>query len=174
MKLKTIQYVAAMFSALGMLVPGTGLAATPVAAGAEAVSDVALAPGGHLVGQVVDTAGVAQAGQEVIVLAAGREVLRTATNESGTFVAQGLRGGQYEIVTPQGSSVVRAWAPNTAPPSAQAGTLVIAGDQVLRCNMALSVVEWCRAHPWITTVGVAAAIAIPLALADGDDGPTSP
>ena len=165
MKLKTIQYVAAMFSALGMLVPGTGLAATPVAAGAEAVSDVALAPGGHLVGQVVDTAGVAQA---------GREVLRTATNESGTFVAQGLRGGQYEIVTPQGSSVVRAWAPNTAPPSAQAGTLVIAGDQVVRGNMAWSVVEWCRAHPWITTVGVAAAIAIPLALADGDDGPTSP
>ena len=190
MKVRKIQFVAAALATVGMMVPHVGLAATPARPTGHAVTDVGLQPGGLLVGQVLDTAGTAQADQEVVLYTGGQEVVRTVTDENGVFAAKGLRGGQYQVIAAHSAKLIRAWAPNTAPPSVQAGSLIIKGDPVVRAQsncpppsncepsyggygmgMGRSVVEWCRSHPWLTTIGIAAAIAIPLALADGDDDP---
>src|SRR5262245_34199315 len=77
MKLKTLGTWAAAVAALGMVLPSSVMAATPVAA--EAVTDIALRQGGMLVGQVVDPQGAAKAGTPVVIQYAGKEVVRTTT-----------------------------------------------------------------------------------------------
>jgi hypothetical protein len=165
--------MAAAVACVGMVIPPSTFAAEPVAG----ATDVALRPGGLLVGQVVDRQGVPQANQTVSIQYGSHEVVRTTTDENGTFAAQGLRGGQYQLVTHDGISVCRLWAPGTAPPAAQPEALVVCGNQVVRGQWGThghggplhGSLEWVRAHPYITAGIVAAAIAIPLALADDDD-----
>jgi hypothetical protein len=150
-----------------MMLPTSALAAVPPSAAKN--TDVALRSGGLLVGQVVDQQGVAKANTPVSIQFAGKEVARTTTDADGVFAAKGLRGGQYQIVTPQGMNDCRLWAAETAPPSARPAALVVSGNQVVRGMPGGGVVDWVKAHPYLTAGTVAAAIAIPLALAD-DDG----
>jgi hypothetical protein len=161
--------MAAAVACVGMVIPPSAFAAEP-AAGA---TDIALRQGGLLVGQVVDRQGVPQANQTVSIQYGPHEVVRTVTDHNGTFAAQGLRGGQYQLVTHEGISVCRLWAANTAPPAARPAALVVTGNQVVRGQWGAGPlhgsVEWVKAHPYITAGVIAAAIAIPLALADDDD-----
>jgi len=162
--------MAAALACVGMVVPPAAFAAEP-AAGA---TDIALRQGGLLVGQVVDRQGVPQANRTVSIQYGPHEIVRTVTDQNGTFAAQGLRGGQYQLVTHEGISVCRLWAANTAPPAARPAALVVTGNQVVRGQWGAAgplhgSVEWVKAHPYITAGVVAAAIAIPLALADDDD-----
>lgn len=165
--------MAAAVACVGMVIPPPAVAAEPMAG----AMDVALRPGGVLVGQVVDRQGVPRANQTVSIQFGSHEVVRTTTDENGTFAAQGLRGGQYQLVTHEGISVCRLWAHNTAPPAAQPEALVVCGNQVVRGQWGArghggplhGSLEWVRAHPYITAGAIAAAIAIPLALADDDD-----
>ena len=171
MKRKQFSMSLAAIACLGMLVPPSALAGQP----ANLANDVALRPGGLLVGQVVDAQGAIQAAKVVSIQYGDREVARTATDQNGVFAAQGLRGGQYQIVTDNGLSVCRLWAPETAPPSANEAAIVVTGQEVVRGNMGGDWLNWVRNHPYITAGIVAAAIAVPLAVAadDDDDGPSS-
>jgi hypothetical protein len=178
MKRKHFHTALAAFACLGMVLP-PGACATQPTSGAR---DVALRPGGLLVGQVVDAQGVAQAATAVSVQQGTQEVVRTTTDQDGIFAAQGLRGGQYQIVTTSGQSFCRLWAPNTAPPSAQDAVVVVTGQDVVRGQWGGGYVagyggawlEWIKAHPYITAGVVAAAVAVPVAVvADDDNGPQS-
>src|SRR3954470_6107190 len=99
MKSHRLGSIAAAIACIGMVLPTSAMAA------AAANSDIALRTGGLLVGQVVDQQGVAKAGTPVSVQFAGKEVVNTTTDANGVFAAKGLRGGQYQLVTPQGGSV---------------------------------------------------------------------
>ena len=173
MKRRLFQQVAAAVATLGMVLPQTVFAGQP----ASPSSDVALAPGGVLAGQVVDENGVAQAGVPVVVQQGQQLVVQTSTDEQGKFYAQGLRGGQHQIVTPAGPVAYRFWAANTAPPAAQPTALVVANHDVVRGQMPYGPggawLGWVRAHPYITAGVIGAAIAIPLAVADDDWEPSS-
>jgi hypothetical protein len=169
MKSQGLGSIAAAIACFGMVLPTSAMAAAPAAAAPN--SDVALRTGGLLVGQVVDQQGVAKAGTPVSVQFAGKEVVNTTTDANGVFAAKGLRGGQYQLVTPQGGSVCRLWAADTAPPSARPAALVVSGNEVVRGQGGPggAWVGWVKSHPYITAGTVAAAIAIPLALASNDD-----
>jgi hypothetical protein len=173
MKRRFCQQIAAAVATLGMVLPQTVFAGQPV----RPSNDVALGPGGLLTGQVVDELGVAQPGMPVVVQQGQQQVVRTATNENGQFYAQGLRGGQHQIVTPGGPVAYRFWAANTAPPAAQQTALVVANSDVVRGQWGRGPggawLGWVRAHPYITAGIIGAAIAIPLAVADDDWEPSS-
>ena len=173
MKRNQFQMTLAAVACLGMMVPPGALASQPSSLG----NDVALRPGGLLVGQVVDAQGAVQASKVVSVQYGDREVARTTTDQNGVFAAQGLRGGQYQIVTDQGMSVCRLWAPDTAPPAAHQAAIVVTGQDVVRGQWGGGGwLNWVRSHPYITAGIIAAAIAVPLAIAaddDDDDGPNS-
>lgn len=182
MKLHTFGTIAATLAWMGMIAPMSWAAAPTIAPGgptttapvaakaaAAANSDVALRGGGLLVGQVVDQQGVAKANTPVSIQFAGKEVVSTTTDANGVFAAKGLRGGQYQILTPQGGSNCRLWAADTAPPAARPAALVVAGNEVVRgAGPADSWVAWVKCHPYITAGTVAAAVAVPVAFAVGD------
>jgi hypothetical protein len=172
--------MAAAMACCGMMLPPPALAIEPAGTPpAASVVDVALRPGGILVGQVVDPQGASQAGKLVSIQYANFEVARTTTDANGVFAVRGLRGGQYQLMTDEGISVCRLWAPETAPPAAQPAALVVSGGEVVRGQWGWMPgtgrlhqwAGWVRAHPFITAGAVAGAIAIPVALADDDDDP---
>lgn len=168
MKFQRFGAIAAAVACVGMILPTSAVAAAPAVAANN--SDIALRTGGLLVGQVVDQQGVAKAGMPVSVQFAGKEVVNTTTDKNGVFAAKGLRGGQYQLVTPQGDSACRLWAADTAPPSAGPAALVVLNNDVVRGNGPGSAwVGWMKAHPYITAGTVVTAIAIPLALASDDN-----
>lgn len=176
MKRKHYPTLLAAIACVGMVLPPQALAAnTP-----SRQNDVALRPGGVLIGQVVDAQGVAQREKHISIQYGEQEVVRTTTDQNGVFAAQGLRGGQYRIAMENGESHCRLWAPNTAPPAAGDALVVVADQNVVRGQWGYynqgyggAWLNWVRSHPYITAGIVAAAIAIPLALADDDDGPHS-
>jgi hypothetical protein len=139
-------------------------AATP----SDLNSDVALRPGGVLVGQVVDQQGVAQANAPISIQYGNYEVVRTTTDKNGVFAAKGLRGGEYRLLTSQGGTSCRLWAADTAPPAAKPAALIVAGQNVVRGMPGSGMIGWVKAHPYITAAAVGTAIAVPLALADDD------
>ena len=146
------------------------LAANPqLAAGAglsPAIRDVALQTGGVMHGQVVDAQGnpCDQVTVRVVRTADATPLAIVQTDSQGRFAVNGLSGGVYRVETPAGASMYRLWAPNTAPPSATTSALVMQGDPTIRGN--LGGLGW---FGWtLIGLGVAAAIAIPLALDDDD------
>jgi hypothetical protein len=158
--------LAAAAACLGMVLPPTALASSPIAP----TGDVALRSGGLLVGQVVDAQGVAKAGTLVSIRQGEQEVVRTTSDANGVFAAQGLRGGQYQLFTEDGSCACRLWAADTAPPNARPAALVVSGNDVVRGQYgAGGMIGWVKAHPYITAGVVAGAIATPLAFIDDDD-----
>lgn len=175
MKRFFIGKLAAGLACIGMATPPTAFAADPASEIQRSYGgvDVALRPGGVLVGQVVDQQGATKANKVVSIQYANQEVVRTTTDANGVFAAQGLRGGQYQILTDDGISVCRLWAADTAPPAARPAALVVADGTVVRGNWGYGPmhqwVGWMKSHPYITAGAIAAAIAIPLALADDDD-----
>ena len=181
MTLKNIQTILAAIACVGIVCPPRAQAAEPM----SNVRDVALRPGGVLVGQVLNPQGAIQAGSIVSIWQNDREIVSTKTDANGIFAAQGLRGGQYQIVTSDSHSLCRLWAPDTAPPAAANTALVVSGQEIVRGQWTAPMtagasyggrwLDWVRSHPYITAGIVAAAIAAPLAVAatDDDDGPSS-
>jgi len=145
------------------------LAANPqvLTAQAPVIRDIALQAGGVMHGQVLDAQGAPCSQVEVRV---GKNsdpapLAAVQTDSQGRFAVSGLSGGLYRVETPAGAALYRMWAPNTAPPSATASALVVQGDPAMRGN--LGGLGW---FGWtLIGLGVAAAIAIPLALDDDDD-----
>ena len=117
---------------LGLALPGIVFAQAQPAP-TPAVADVALRDGGLLLGQVVSPQGVPLVKSRVTILdEQNREIATTTTDEQGYFGVQGLRGGVYQIVTPQGRGVYRLWPAGMAPPSSQQGVLMVVGNETIR------------------------------------------
>ncbi|TWU23683.1 carboxypeptidase-like regulatory domain-containing protein [Bythopirellula polymerisocia] len=141
----------------------------------EAPHDVALADGGTVTGQVVDTAGKPQANMPVTLNSSNKEIARVHTDAEGNFRVASLQGGVYHVATNGNEGVYRFWAPRTAPPGSQTGLNLVSGQNVYRGQVGggpfTSIGQWIAEHPIMTAAGVATAIAVPLALQDDDDDP---
>lgn len=154
-------------------------------------TDIALQNGGVLVGQVVDAQGKQQPAAPVVLFAAGKEVARCQTDNVGRFTIAGLQGGVVEIATTGSQKTCRLWAPQTAPPAARNGLLMVTGNEIAcgqncGCTMGCgSAVCGCGGHgggllgviadhPVVAAGVIGAAIAIPIAVSNGDSSPSTP
>ena len=199
MKIKQFREFAVALSCVGMLMAPVATAATaPIAVrtAVQAPRDIALHQGGKLVGQMLDAQGAAIAGATVSVTTAGKEVARVQTDLAGKFQVAGLKGGVHQVATAGQQDVYRLWAPQTAPPAAQQGLMLVSGTDIVRgqscgtgvgCGSACGsggggrvlgggagrggIGNWIANHPIVTAGAIGAAIAIPLALEDDDDTP---
>ena len=129
----------------------------------QAFVDVALGKGGTLQGQLVDTAGQPVSGAEVQVGTSTDSEQTTWTDQEGTFVLHGMRGGLCHVtVAGKQGIVVRAWAEGTAPPAAQPAVLMVEGDTTVRgvCQL--------LTNPWLLGGIIAAAVVLPLTLDDDE------
>lgn len=156
---KSLNKLAVTLACAGMLVGQTVQAASPI------IRDVALQPGGVLNGQVLNEQAVAQAHAKLAVVHKGKPLTVTETDAAGRFVLTGLEPGIYELHLAEGGGAYRVWAPQTAPPAAEEGALLIQDSRVVRGNHGGGHFGW-LANPWVLAAIVAAAIAIPLAIDD--------
>ena len=83
-----------VLATLGLCFPPVALSSTPVTQ--HGVTDVALADGNVLVGQVVDSSGAAVAKANVLLQRQNKVVLAMRTNKQGVFAAKGVSAGQRE------------------------------------------------------------------------------
>jgi hypothetical protein len=161
---------------LGFCLPQPLLAA--VAAGqAPVVTDVALSDGGVLLGQVVDAQGSAKSRVPVSIRAGDRELAVGKTDGAGYFAFSGLRGGVYQLTAAEGLGAYRLWAPGTAPPAAQPGALIVAGQDLARGNWHgphFGRLRFWLSNPWCVGALVATAVAVPVIIHNSDGGPASP
>ncbi|MBN2022403.1 MAG: carboxypeptidase regulatory-like domain-containing protein [Pirellulales bacterium] len=171
MKLSAILKGAALsLACLGLVLPTPLVQAATVptdpaanAAGpAKAVIDVGLHKGGVLLGQVVDAQGVPQAKVPVTLLDKDRPLVRTATDASGYFVVAKVPSGTYRVVADQTQGIYRLWAPETAPPAAQQGALLVIGHGPVRAQQG-PIAYW-LGNPWVIAGLVATAVAVPVAI----------
>ena len=148
------------------------------------IGDVELGEGGVLLGRVTTPEGVAETGIVVAVYRDGELVARSLTDAEGVFTVEGLRGGIYQISTADTTSLFRLWTPQTAPPAAKEGVLLISGEHVIRgqccstgacgscdvcCGGHFGRVRRLLRNPWVIAALIGAAIAIPIATHDSDD-----
>ncbi len=96
------------------------------------VCDVALMDGGQLIGQIVNEQGVFQGNTKVLLLQQGKVLAVTQTDLEGRFNFRGLNPGVYQIDTPWGAQVCRAWSLGTAPPAARNGVVMVAPNDIVR------------------------------------------
>lgn len=151
-----------------------------VASNTTMIRDVELNPGGLLVGRLLDASSRPVANAPVSVLAGERCIARTGTDESGVFAVIGLRGGVHQVRAANTAGLYRLWAADTAPPQAPASVELVSDESVIRGqwgpppgNGFLKQAKVMATNPFVIGGVIAAAVAIPLALADDDDGPQS-
>jgi len=104
----------------------------PALAESPAIPDVALQKGGVLHGQLLDKSGKAKAATPVVVAQNGKIVVVAKTDKQGRFNIRAMRGGVYQIESEHGHGVYRLWAPQTAPPAAKPGVLMVTDDSIVR------------------------------------------
>jgi hypothetical protein len=142
------------------------------------ITDVALRDGGTLVGQIVNAQNIAQAKTRVSVQnPQNQEIAAAVTDQQGNFAIQGLRGGVYQIVTPQTRGVYRLWMPGMAPPAAQQGVLLVSSDDAIRgaAPGPGGGLKGFLTNPLVIGAAVATAIAVPIAIHNSGHGtPSSP
>lgn len=124
--------IAACAAGLGLLLPGGAIQAAnaPVAKSVRQISSDVILTNGTITGQYLTSSGTAVEGAQVSVRQGGQEVARTMTNGHGVFAVSGLSSGVYELATPSGVEIVRAWDANVAPPTANEFATIIASDAV--------------------------------------------
>ena len=175
MRLKPNHKVTALvlIGSMALLPAQQVLAASPAGPGhpdrvtaAPPVRDVSLHAGGVLRGQVVDKQGQPCTGVPIAVIKVGvttEQPVGSQTDSQGRFQLQGLSAGVYQVATTEGGTLCRLWAPNAAPPSAVPAALVVQGQGPVRGSFGslgnIGPLGWA-----LIGLGIAAAIAIPLAL----------
>lgn len=130
--------------------------------------DIVLRPGNVLAGELVDSEGMPQADQDVFLSFGRHEIARGTTNKSGKFLIEVPRGGVYLVTSGSCVKVVRTWTSTAAPPAARDHLTLSPATTVIRGQNYES-----GTNP-ITRLlflgGIAAAIAIPIALSNNGDG----
>lgn len=143
---------------------------------APLIRDIALAPGGLLVGQVLDETMHPVRGTSIAIQVEGKTAASTVTDAHGVFAVAGLRGGVHQVATEDSMENYRFWAPGTAPPQAAANLRFVPGQaSVVRGqwgppsnSFAGNAKAWAT-NPWIVGGVVATAIAVPVILNNVDD-----
>jgi hypothetical protein len=145
------------------------------------VSDVALAQGGLLTGQLLDEHMRPLPAADVAISTNGRTVAAMVTDSDGAFAVAGLRGGFHQITAAGAVQNCRLWTVGTAPPRATEGVRIVAGTGVVRGqwgpppmvnNFVRNAKVWAT-NPFVVGGVIAAAVAIPIALNNDGDGPNS-
>lgn len=173
-----------------MSFPAVAAEATAKTSATRKVVDVKLNDDGAVLGRLVDRQGKPIANVTVNVASKYTKVA-TKTNNEGFFAAKGVKSGELALQVANQTQVVRAWDAKMAPPSAAPGALLVVGDAVRgQCQAGCQGCSSCAgggggglsglfggglggggsmlASPLVIGAGVAAAIAIPLALDDDD------
>ncbi len=161
---------------LGMMSPSTVLGAPPAigqtSPATKTVRDIALGQGGTLSGRVLDSHGKAISNVPVQIHQDGHLVAHAVTDTSGQFSAPQLAGGVYSISSPNQQDTFRIWSADAAPPIATRAIEMTDGQivrgQCERCRVGGQCAGCRVGSPWLIALGIAAAIAIPLALDDDD------
>lgn len=159
-----IKGLAVCLAVVGFCMPQPLLAATQ-AKQAPNVMDVELQGGPQgdvLLGQVLDQQGVAKAKVPVSLYKGGKKLASATTDQNGRFAFSKLRGGVYQVAAAKGVGAYRVWAPNTAPPSANKGALVVANEDLARGQMGR--LKFWLSHPLVIAGLIATAVAIPVAI----------
>jgi hypothetical protein len=162
--LRTSQRLAATLACISLLYPVHSLHAQQPAAKAQAavtILDVALAADGNLHGQLVNAQGAMIANRTVTVLSGNQRIATITTNADGKFSFGSLRGGIYQLVSGQTASVLRVWAPGTAPPSASSSVLLTTGGKLARGQGLPPLKTW-LVNPYFMAGVVALAVGIPV------------
>jgi len=162
---RLIQRLAACLATVGFCFPQLAFAATPQDS-KTLITDVQLLKGGVLVGQVVTPENAAIVNTNVSLLSANQKLSEAKTDGSGYFAFRGLTPGVYQVATAQGQGAYRVWAEGAAPPSAkaQAGALVVAGQDTVRGQGRAQGLRNFFANPLVIAGIVATAIAVPVAI----------
>ncbi|HEX4145194.1 MAG TPA: carboxypeptidase-like regulatory domain-containing protein [Pirellulales bacterium] len=169
MNARILRQAAVGIAALGLSIPPTLLSAAqspatelPSAnAPLATISDVALAAGGTLRGQVVDAAGGAMPGVNVMIRQQDNVIARTSTDPAGKFEVAGMPGGVFQISTDRSEGSFRLWAPETAPPGARPAVLVVHDSVAVRGQSAIGRL---LSRPLAMATIVASAVAIPIVI----------
>jgi len=156
-----------------MCIPEVALAVPPATIN-PLIADVVLRDGGVLLGQVVHSDGTPAAGVPVSLRSGNEQLVPNVTNERGYFAFSGLRTGTYQVVTPAGVGTYQAWNAQIAPPSAQPGALIVLAGDTVRGQHQPGPFANLFARPLLLGGLVAAAIAIPIAVANAQREPASP
>lgn len=108
---------------------------TPVEGTSERESmmqDVKLQSGGVLKARIVDLQGNPVVGEQVSVMFRDKEVAAVVSNEDGFAIVSGMRPGLHAIVTPAGTTGVRLWNADTAPPTSSTVPAIVSDSEVVR------------------------------------------
>jgi hypothetical protein len=175
MRLSRLALYAAFLSCWALVVPPRFVSAASSAPHGLQAVDIALGQGGVFHGQLLNAQAVPLSGVDVAVRNAQGDLARAVTDQQGKFVLRDVPAGVHQVILGSSLQVVRFWAPNAAPPSAKPALLVVAAEDVVRGKGDLGGAgEWWQnlspACKLLLLGGVAAAIAIPIALAADDDG----
>ncbi len=169
---KSFTMAVVALAVLGVCVPRPLLAAGQPTA-QPVVRDVTLWQGGTLIGQVQNAQGVGKAGVPVAIYRGKQQLAVAKTDANGYFTFTGLRGGLYQLASANGVTTYRLWAAKTAPPSAQPGAIVVADQDLVRGQLG-GRLGMILTHPLVIGGAVAAAIAVPIAIAANDDDDEAP
>ena len=96
------------------------------------MQDVKLQPDGILKARIVDLQGNPVVGEQVSVMFLDKEVAAVVSNEDGFATVSGMRPGLHAIVTPAGTTAVRLWNADTAPPTASSVPAIVSDAEVVR------------------------------------------
>jgi len=175
--LPTFQWLALFLACLGMLLPAPLVHAATSGGEKSAAEpiDVALRPGGKLLGQVVDSQGTPRNQVAIKLMRHGRVVGEATTDKSGYFLMNNVQAGEYQLSAGENFGHFRFWASQSAPVSAQPGVLFVAGQGPVRGQD--GPLGYWLSNPWLLAGIVAVAIAVPVAVHNSqndDPAPASP
>jgi hypothetical protein len=140
------------------------------------IPDVSLSREGIFSGKVVNAQGRPIAKAEITFCQSNKVITKVSTYDQGDFYVSGLPPGVYQLfVSPNQVVTVRVWDGQTAPPSARSELLVVVNDLTVRGQRRIG--ELLPLESTVVVGGmVAAAIAIPIAIANSNDDvePVSP
>lgn len=141
------------------------------------IPDISLGQEGMLCGKVVNAQGVPVSKAEIGIYQSNKMVAKVLSGEHGDFSVTGLRPGVYQLIVSANQGVtVRLWEKRTAPPAACPKLLVVVNYDTVRGQRRIG--ELLPLDNTTLVVGgmVAAAIAIPIAVANSTDDtePVSP
>ena len=169
-----LQRTLVSLAVVGFCLPQPALAAGADAGPTPRVIDVALARGGVLLGQVVDSQGTTLATVTVLFFSGDRRVAVAQTDAQGYFAVNGLRGGVYRVVAAGSQTTFRLWTPGHAPPRSRTGILLVGGRDTIRGQMpSFGALGFWLSNPWVLTGAAAAAVAVPIAVHNAQR-PSSP
>lgn len=141
--------------------------------------DLRLDPRGGFSGQVVNPQGQPQAKTPLVLYRhnsqSGWELAtKLTTDPQGRFRTTGLRPGMHQLVVGSDQqTMIRVWDAKMAPPGARPELLVVTGDGLSRGQRPFGAITPGE-KAFIVGGMVAAAIAIPIAVANSDDDDEAP